>query len=876
MGFQKKTGKGRLDKYYKLAKEQGYRARSAFKLVQLNKKYNFLGSAKVLVDLCAAPGGWLQVAAKYMPVGNMIIGVDLAPIKPLPGVITFQEDITSDKCRRLIAEQVKDWKVDVFLHDGAPNVGSAWVQDAYSQAELVLMSLKLAVRFLRKGGTFVTKVFRSRDYNSLMYVFNTLFGKVEATKPPSSRNVSAEIFVVCRDYKAPKKIDDQLLDPTHVFGELENGTSAGASNMTDILFPEKKKRHREGYDDGDYILHKTVSIMDFINTQDPVKILSATNTLAFDTDEAKDLLKRSITTDDIKLACEDLKVLGKKDFKQLLKWRKTLREDLGLETAASSSKANADADGKNGQVDETEEDPDELLARLKKESSAQEKQKLKKLRERRINDLKRMQLHMITDNDMGLEQQQDGHDMFDSERMKKRGAKIDSISSARVDEIDVDAINNDDDDMINLGGSDSDIDINKIEDDDSDLEHADAIALALDDDYSNHTQRREQRSAKVRARKAYAENPEFTGFSDRESDGNDGESDDENASDSEKKKSKKKIQQKRSKRRDGERSKWSDEESASSESETDADSDSDDASDIEAMASNIAKQRKKQQQQNQPVIPAEASKFFSNDLFKGVLTNGNNNSNSNSSSSSKPAKAAKSNKRPASKFDSDSESDADDESGASDNEWSGKAVEKKEPLLRLDTPESISAAYNLVNRMTTKAELLDDGFNRYAFNDPSSSLPSWFMDDERKFNKPNKPITKEAVEILKAKLRVLDARPIKKIAEAKQRKKFKAAQRLVKLQKKTSAIAENEDLTEREKAQSISQLIAKQSSKKKPTEKEKVKVVVARGSNRGNKGRPQGVKGRYKMVDSRMKKEVRAEKRAAKKQGGRSAKRQRR
>lgn len=90
-----------------------------------------------------------------MPANSLIIGVDLSPIKPIPKVITFQSDITTEKCRATIRGHLKTWKADCVLHDGAPNVGTAWVQDSFNQAELVLHSLKLATEFLIEGGTFV-------------------------------------------------------------------------------------------------------------------------------------------------------------------------------------------------------------------------------------------------------------------------------------------------------------------------------------------------------------------------------------------------------------------------------------------------------------------------------------------------------------------------------------------------------------------------------------------------------------------------------------------------------------------------------------------------------------------------------------------------
>lgn len=225
-----KSKKAVKDKYYRLAKEQGYRARSCFKLIQLNRKYNLLADATRVIDLCAAPGGWMQVAAKTMPrsPGRQIIGVDLLPIKPLKGCVALQADITTQRCRQMIKKELQGKQADLVLCDGAPNVGADYTHDAFVQSELVVHALRFATDHLIKGGNFVSKVFRSADYNALMWAFQQLFERVEATKPASSRNVSAEIFVVCRGYLAPAKIDPKLLDPKHVFKQILPDKKAGA------------------------------------------------------------------------------------------------------------------------------------------------------------------------------------------------------------------------------------------------------------------------------------------------------------------------------------------------------------------------------------------------------------------------------------------------------------------------------------------------------------------------------------------------------------------------------------------------------------------------------------------------------------------------
>ena len=171
----------------------------------------------------------------------------------------------------------------------------------------------------------------------------------------------------------------------------------------------------------------------------------------------------------------------------------------------------------------------------------------------------------------------------------------------------------------------------------------------------------------------------------------------------------------------------------------------------------------------------------------------------------------------------------------------------------------MTLAHQLATGQKTSHDAVDEGFNKHAFCD-RDGLPDWFLDDEGKHDKLQKPISKAAAAAIKEKLRAYNARPIKKVREAKARKKLKAAQKLEKLKKKSDMLANDEGMTEKEKADSIQRLLSK-AAHKKPTQP--AKLVVARGVNRGIKGRPQGVKGRYRIVDPRMKKELRAQKRVA-------------
>ncbi|PHU19893.1 hypothetical protein BC332_11044 [Capsicum chinense] len=361
----KVKGKHRLDKYYHLAKEQGYRSRAAWKLIQLDSKYNFLHSSQSVLDLCAAPGGWMQVAVKHVPVGSFVIGVDLDPIRPIRGAISVQHDITTPKCRSIIKKLMAEngcRAFDLVLHDGSPNVGGAWAKEATSQNSLVIDSVKLATELLAPKGTFITKIFRSQDYNAVLYCLRQLFEKVEVDKPLASRSASAEIYIIGFKYKAPAKIDPRLLDVKHLF---QGGKEP--PKVIDVLGVTKQKRHRDGYEDGATVLRKVCSVAKFVWSENPVQVLGSFTSMSFDDPACLAIRDHALTTEEV-----------------YYMWRMQIRKALSPEkiktsttVVESESKEVEDEDEDERVLNEIEEKTNVLEKKQKKEKRLQAKRRAK-------------------------------------------------------------------------------------------------------------------------------------------------------------------------------------------------------------------------------------------------------------------------------------------------------------------------------------------------------------------------------------------------------------------------------------------------------------------------------------------------------------------
>ncbi|KAI5866001.1 FtsJ-domain-containing protein [Durotheca rogersii] len=281
-----KSSKDKRDAYYRLAKEQGWRARSAFKLLQLDEEFDLFANVTRVVDLCAAPGSWSQVLSRVLIKGEKfgraawqdrdarfrqqmlgifappdpdergeslhvagqqpeelkprqdvkIVAIDLQPISPLPGIVTLRADITHPATvplllKALDAEYDSKTKsqqaahpVDLVLSDGAPDVTGLHDLDIYVQSQLLFAALNLALCVLKPGGKFVAKIFRGKKVDVLYAQLKIFFEKVHVAKPRSSRASSVEAFIVCLNFRPPKGFSASLEEPLGVGFRLSNMT----------------------------------------------------------------------------------------------------------------------------------------------------------------------------------------------------------------------------------------------------------------------------------------------------------------------------------------------------------------------------------------------------------------------------------------------------------------------------------------------------------------------------------------------------------------------------------------------------------------------------------------------------------------------------
>ena len=182
------------DPYVREARQQGYRSRAAFKLLQIDAKEKILRPGQVVVDLGAAPGGWSQVAADKVKPSGRVIAIDLLPIAPISAVTLLKGDFRSERLRQALA----DAKADVVLSDLSANLSGIGNVDQARALELTRAAIDFCCRSLKPEGVFLAKAFHGEAFDALMARLKSSFRKVKVVKPLASRGESAETYVVAR------------------------------------------------------------------------------------------------------------------------------------------------------------------------------------------------------------------------------------------------------------------------------------------------------------------------------------------------------------------------------------------------------------------------------------------------------------------------------------------------------------------------------------------------------------------------------------------------------------------------------------------------------------------------------------------------------
>lgn len=656
---------------------------------------------------------------KFMPVSSVVIGVDLVPIKAIPNVITLTKDITSDSCRSALKKELKTWKADLVLNDGAPNVGKSWIHDAFIQNRLTLSALELASHFLSKNGTFVTKVFRSKDYNALLWVMSKLFKKVSATKPQASRNESAEIFVVCQHFLSPDKIDPKFFDASFLFQDIETDENEERRRKNLLLPANKQKRSKpEGYKDGHVTQFSRIEASEFILQQNHIERLAEVNEIVFSSEEIKnysltseenrnhsltseEIRNHPLTTDEIVECCRDIKVLGRKEILALIKWRKKLREEmLGKEKPEKTDEPMAE------EIEENEEEMEEFEA----------EKRLKKKRKKMLNEkrklLEKINLKMIIKNDQLVEEGDE--EIFNLKKLKSKFVVKNFEEFTMSDEEKDEEKDDDDDEPIpKYVPYDKDQPIEDV--DDEGMEE---------------------------------EDPDLAGGDDTDSllpDSDDGENEDDDEDDEDEEKNEL----------------------------------------LDDLGTGLSRDEKKEMFFKKSVF----EEFMDEEEDERILEEDEVDQKEGQKMSAVVESGI-------GEEEEDSESSSDEEAEKLSRKEKKKYAKCGEEI-RLDAT-GLAVGEKMVQSGRVKREMVDEGWNRHTRGDENP--PSWFRDDENKFNKRPSLLDHAVVAKYKNQMKELNVRPAKRVAEAKARKKKRTLRRMEKMKKRAESIHDAPDMSEKEKS----------------------------------------------------------------------------
>lgn len=734
------------------------------------------------------------MAKQNMPVSSIVIGIDLYPIKAIPGCLSLVEDITTEKCKLALTKELQSWKADVVLHDGAPNVGKNWLYDAYQQICLTLNAVKLATNFLRGGGWFVTKVFRSKDYNALLWVLKQLFKKVHATKPSASRKESAEIFIVCQYYIAPERIDPKLLDAKYVFEELDLDTKKPIS----LLHPEKNRIKPDGYSENDFSLRHELTVSEFMRSASGLNALQGVGEIVFDDVTIRDHPK---TTQEIRECCKDIKVLGRKDMRVLLTWWKHLHAELypsKEDDAKKKDAAAAEAEPTKKKEDLTKEEVEEMefeelernIAEREEEDAKDGKRKKKKVQKARAKLNEKLNLKMVIKGDAGP--QEEDNEVF-SLRQITSMAELEDLQDQTPDMI-LDETNGNETDEFRpkykryvkgaaiidddgayhdgAGAGDDDSDANDDDDDGGDSDDSERLGklgLGLSDDEDQGRDRKTKTGRKTREAKGGRKaggasdksNPLIADLDTRDKDT--------------------KRQQRVQLWFEKDNLQEVDDGGAGGGAANDIDEDYD----LDKLSLQYKQKGVRVLGENRvAAADAAAAAGGTAERFLG-----------------KKAKRRARHGKKDGDVDDDDDDSSDDSADEAELLASAEAATESRPKKIKLNEEELALGALMVQSKKQRRDLIESAWNRYAFND--ENLPEWFVQDEMVNMRKEAPVPKELVDEYRAKMEELNVRPIKKVMEAKARKKRRAVKRFEKAKKKAEAVIENADATAQDKVRQI-------------------------------------------------------------------------